>query len=159
MLPKGAFESFLKQSISIKNWGQYFTPIRVVRAIVEMAKDNIKIGAKICDPACGVGKFLLESIIMKLDQFFEVKQSKLIPKITLHGYDKGLDENILKTIVLAKANMLIYFSYLIKQNSKLTTEFSKLFNECFILKTNSILGTLAEPVGSPKGGAIQIRRM
>jgi len=47
---------------------------------------------------------------------------------------------------LAKANMLIYFSDLIRENSGSTKEFSKLFNESFTLKTNSILGTLSEPV-------------
>lgn len=140
------FESFLKESISKKNWGQFFTPIKVVRAVVEMAKDEIKVGAKICDPACGVGKFLLEPIITKLDQFYEVKKGKLIPKITIHGYDKGFDKDEQKTIILAKANMLIYFSDLLKENPGITTEFSKLFNESFTLKTNSILGTLSEPV-------------
>lgn len=140
------FESFLKESISKKNWGQFFTPIKVVRAVVEMAKDDIKEGAKICDPACGVGKFLLEPIITKLDQFYEVKKGKLIPKITIHGYDKGFDKDEQKTIILAKANMLIYFSDLLKDNPTITTEFAKLFNESFILKTNSILGTLSEPV-------------
>lgn len=140
------FESFLKESISKKNWGQFFTPIKVVRAVVEMAKDDIKVGAKICDPACGVGKFLLEPIITRLDQFYEVKKGKLIPKITIHGYDKGFDKDEQKTIILAKANMLIYFSDLIKENHTITTEFAKLFNESFTLKTNSILGTLSEPI-------------
>lgn len=140
------FESFLKESISKKNWGQFFTPIKVVRAVVEMAKDDIKVGAKICDPACGVGKFLLEPVITKLDQFYEVKKGKLIPKITIQGYDKGFDKDEQKTIILAKANMLIYFSDLIKETPNLTTEFSKLFNESFILKTNSILGTLSESI-------------
>ena len=140
------FESFLKESISKKNWGQFFTPIKVVRAVVDMAKDDIKVGAKICDPACGVGKFLLEPIITKLDQFYEIKKGKLIPKITIHGYDKGFDKDEQKTIILAKANMLIYFSDLIKENPGITTEFAKLFNDSFLLKTNSILGTLSEPV-------------
>lgn len=140
------FESFLKESISKKNWGQFFTPLKVVRAVVEMAKDDIKVGAKICDPACGVGKFLLEPVITKLDQFFEIKKGKLIPKITIHGYDKGFDKDEQKTIILAKANMLIYFSDIIKENPGITTEFAQLFNDSFLLKTNSILGTLSEPV-------------
>ena len=42
--------------------------------------------------------------------------------------------------------MLIYFSDLIKDNPGLTRDFAQLFNDTFILKTNSILGTLAEPV-------------
>ncbi len=140
------FESFLKESISKKNWGQFFTPLKVVRAIVEMAKDEIKDGSSICDPACGVGKFLLEPIVTRLDQFYKIDKNGIKPKITLHGYDKGFDKDEQKTIILAKANMLIYFSDLIKENPALTKDFSKLFNESFILKTNSILGTLSETV-------------
>jgi type I restriction enzyme M protein len=140
------FESFLKESISKKNWGQFFTPLKVVRAVVEMAKDDIKVGAKICDPACGVGKFLLEPVITKLDEFYEIKKGKLIPKISIHGFDKGFEGEEQKTIILAKANMLIYFSDLLKNNPTITTEFAQLFNDSFLLKTNSILGTLSEPV-------------
>lgn len=140
------FESFLKESISKKNWGQFFTPLKVIRAISEMAKDEITVGSKICDPACGVGKFLLEPIVTKLDQFFEIKKGKLIPKITIHGFDKGFDKDEQKTIILAKANMLIYFSDLIKENPNITQEFSNLFNETFVLKTNSILGTLSDTI-------------
>ncbi|WP_025146615.1 N-6 DNA methylase [Pedobacter jeongneungensis] len=140
------FESFLKESISKKNWGQFFTPLKVVRAIVEMAKDEIKDGVKICDPACGVGKFLLEPIVTKLDYLYDINKTGIVPKITIHGYDKGFDKDEQKTIILAKANMLIYFSDLIKENPGLTKEFAQLFNQSFILKTNSILGTLSDAV-------------
>jgi type I restriction-modification system DNA methylase subunit len=140
------FESFLKESISKKNWGQFFTPLKVVRAIVEMAKDDIKDGVSICDPACGVGKFLLEPIITRLDYLYDINKKGIKPKITIHGFDKGFDKDEQKTIILAKANMLIYFSDLIKENTGLTKEFAKLFNESFILKTNSILGTLSDAV-------------
>ncbi len=58
------FETFLKESISKKNWGQYFTPLKVVRAIVKMAESDIKPDITICDPACGVGKFLLEPLLI-----------------------------------------------------------------------------------------------
>lgn len=140
------FEIFLKEGISKKNLGQYFTPLKVVRAIVEMAKDDIKEGIKICDPACGVGKFLLEPLMTKLDYLFEVNNGVIKPKITIHGFDKGFDNEEQKTIILAKANMLIYFSDLIKENPGLTKEFSELFNQSFQLKTNSILGTLSDPI-------------
>lgn len=140
------FESFLKESISKKNWGQFFTPLKVVRSIAEMAKDEIKEGAVICDPACGVGKFLLEPIKTKLDRFFDVEKGKLVSRVTLHGFDKGFDRDEQKTIILAKANMLIYFSDLIKEHPGLTEQFAELFNSTFELKTNSILGTLSEPV-------------
>ena len=146
------FESFLKESISKKNWGQFFTPLKIVRAIVEMAKDDIKPDISICDPACGVGKFLLEPIITKLDYFYRIKKDdktkkdKIIPKITIRGFDKGFDKDEQKTIILAKANMLIYFSDLIRENSALTKEFADIFNSSFTLKTNSILGTLSDAV-------------
>ncbi len=139
------FESFLKESISKKNWGQFFTPLKVIRRIEKMASSEIKEGAVICDPACGVGKFLLEPIKSKLNDFYEVTDTKVIPKITIRGFDKGFDKDEQKTIILAKANMLIYFSDLIKENPHLTKEFSTVFNDTFNLKTNSILGTLSEP--------------
>jgi type I restriction-modification system DNA methylase subunit len=140
------FESFLKESISKKNWGQFFTPLKVIRAITEMAKDDIKPNIKICDPACGVGKFLLEPVAKKINEFFPVKNDKLEPKITIHGFDKGFDKDEQKTIILAKANMLIYFSDLIQENQGITDQFADLFNKSFVLKTNSILGTLSDPI-------------
>jgi type I restriction-modification system DNA methylase subunit len=140
------FESFLKESISKKNWGQFFTPLKVIKSIEKMASNEIKEGAVICDPACGVGKFLLEPVKSKLSDLYQITDTKVIPKITIRGFDKGFDKDEQKTIILAKANMLIYFSDLIKENPHLTKEFSKLFNETFNLKTNSILGTLSEPV-------------
>jgi len=152
------FESFLKESISKKNWGQFFTPLKVVRAIIDMANDDIKEGITICDPACGVGKFLLEPLVTRISQFYSIikkdyqekgiKNSEYIikPKIIIRGFDKGFDKDEQKTIILAKANMLIYFSDLIKEYPSLTKEFAKLFNDSFILKTNSILGTLSDAV-------------
>src|SRR6185503_273035 len=103
-----------------------------------------KEGMKICDPACGVGKFPLEFIKDKLDELFEIKNDKIIQKIEIVGFDKGFDEEEQKTIILAKANMLIYFCELIKNHAKLTKEFAELFNKSFTLKINSILGTLSD---------------
>jgi len=137
------FETFLKESISKKNWGQFFTPLKVVRAIVSMA--DISAGMKICDPACGVGKFLLEPILHDIHRYFKVENGELKPLVTLSGFDKGFDKDEQKTIILAKANMLIYLSSLIRENSNITQEFAQLFNDTFLLQTNSILGTLAHP--------------
>ncbi|AWW50858.1 N-6 DNA methylase [Wolbachia endosymbiont of Folsomia candida] len=138
------FESFLKESISKKNWGQFFTPIKVVRAINEMASSELKEEMIVCDPACGVGKFPLEFIKDKLDKLFTIENGVINQKIKIVGFDKGFDKDEQKTIILAKANMLIYFCELIKDNVGLTKEFAKIFNESFILKTDSILGTLSE---------------
>ncbi len=151
------FESFLKESISKKNWGQFFTPIKVVRAIIEMAEGELKDGGKICDPACGVGKFPLEFVKENLKNLYSVgefeiekdgkktKEKQVKSNVTIVGFDKGFDKDEQKTIILAKANMLIYFCELIKENREYTEQFADLFNQSFILKTNSILGTLSEP--------------
>ena len=114
--------------------------------MVKMA--DIHNNMSICDPACGVGKFLLETILPKLKTYYKIKDGKLYSNVTLHGFDKGFDKEEQKTIILAKANMLIYFSDLIKEypDPKYTKIFADLFNETFTLKTNSILGTLRDPV-------------
>ena len=138
------FETFLKESISKKNWGQYFTPLKVVRSIVNMV--DIAPGMEICDPACGVGKFLLEPILHELHRYYIVEDGELKPQISLYGFDKGFDKDEQKTIILAKANMLIYMSGMIREHSDMTQKFAQLFNDTFLLQTNSILGTLAKPI-------------
>ena len=138
------FETFLKESISKKNWGQYFTPLKVVRSIVNMV--DIVPGMEICDPACGVGKFLLEPILHELHRYYTVEDGELKPQISLCGFDKGFDKGEQKTIILAKANMLIYMSGMIKEHPDMTQKFAQLFNDTFLLQTNSILGTLAKPI-------------
>ena len=139
------YESFLRQSAGVSALGQYFTPRNVVKAIVKMANgDNLRPDAKICDPFCGVGGFVLE-FINEYDAFkkqFEPVNNEIVPKFEIKGYDKGSDEkDDQRTIILAKANMLIYLSDLIvkhKSNTKLFAE--KVFNSVFhLVKTN--LGT------------------
>jgi len=102
-----------------------------------------KEGMKICDPACGVGKFPLEFIKDKIDKLFLVENDEIKSKVEIIGFDKGFDKEEQKTIILAKANMLIYFCELIKKHQGITEEFAKLFNKSFILKT-SRLGTLSD---------------
>ena len=111
------YESFLRQSAGSKRLGQYFSPRNVVRPIVEMASvDDLPEGASLCDPFCGVGGFLLESVIesTRLMEQYEPHDGVVTPKISIVGYDKGSDEkDDERTIVLAKANAVIYFSDLI----------------------------------------------
>lgn len=75
-----------------------------------------------------------------------MEDGELKPQITLSGFDKGFDKDEQKTIILAKANMLIYMSGLLREHPEMTDKFAKLFNDTFLLQTNSILGTLAKPV-------------
>ena len=75
-----------------------------------------------------------------------MEDGELKPQITLSGFDKGFDKDEQKTIILAKANMLIYMSGLLREHPEMTDKFAKLFNDTFLLQTNSILGTLAKPI-------------
>lgn len=141
------YESFLRQSAGIKSLGQYFTPRSIVQAIVKMSNaGQLGAGARICDPFCGVGGFLLETIAESPSILaeFTPKKQKVEPKIFFRGYDKGTDEKEdERTIILAKANMLIYFSDLLgTYNSEAyLRQFSQnAFNEVFKL-IRSNLGT------------------
>ncbi|MDO4536355.1 MAG: N-6 DNA methylase [Clostridium perfringens] len=137
------FETFMKNSDDKTDMGQFFTPLKVVKEMVNMV--DINEGIKICDPACGVGKFLLEAIEEKMDEFYYIDENnKLVEKIKLVGYDKMMSEGDNITIVLAKANMLIYFSKLFKENNTLTDVqylANKLLNKTYDL-SKTMLGTL-----------------
>ena len=147
------YESFLRQEAGVRFLGQYFTPRNVVQAIVEMSPARrLRAGARICDPFCGVGGFILEAIAGNpfIYREFEPRNGIVDPKITLIGYDKGYDKGTdekddERTIILAKANMLIYFSDLLaKYNSpEHLKAFSQgAFNNVFrLLRSN--LGTFA----------------
>jgi len=97
------FERFLKKSLSVKNWGQYFTPRNVVKAMVEMSGvEHLAPGAVLADPACGVGGFILEPLMNKRPHDFRSSDPKALRYV---GWDR--DD---KTIILAKANMLVHLS-------------------------------------------------
>lgn len=118
------FERFLKKSLSIKNWGQYFTPRNVVKAMVEMSGvEYLAPGAVLADPACGVGGFVLEPLMNKRLHDFR-SNTKPLQYI---GWDR--DD---KTIILAKANMLVHLSEALEQDpvgavSRLSTALSATF--------------------------------
>ena len=145
------FELFFKEDRTQGGLGQYFTPLKVVQQMVRMSE--IREGMRICDPACGVGKFILDAATRKTKdrngrviknnfaEFYPVENGVLTPKITIEGYDKGFTTNQARTIILAKANMLIYFSDLLKDHPDITTQVADLFNNTFHLKA-SVLGTL-----------------
>lgn len=136
------FETFMKNSDEKGDMGQFFTPLKVVDEMINMIE--VKENMKICDPACGVGKFLLEAIEDKIEEFYNVNNGKLIKKVDLVGYDKMMSEKDDITIILAKANMLIYFSNLFKENNELSDVrylAHELLNNTFKL-SKTMLGTL-----------------
>ena len=90
--------------------------------------------------------FLLETIanVPRIYREFEPREGQIDPNITLIGYDKGTDEKEdERTIILAKANMLIYFSELLgtyNTPAHLSAFAEKAFNQVFrLIRTN--LGT------------------
>jgi type I restriction-modification system DNA methylase subunit len=129
------FERFLRNTISQKNWGQYFTPRNVVKAMVEMsAIEQLPPGAKVCDPACGVGGFILEPLINKRPTDFRGG-----PTLSYHGMDRDQ-----KTIILAKANMLIHLSDLLEEDPVgAVPRLAVALNETFASMDRHISGSLA----------------
>jgi len=140
------FEDFMKESISKKNWGQFFTPRNIVDAMIEISDiEKLPENSKICDPACGVGGFILEPLKVKengINFYYKVEGDEIKPRHTFIGYDKGFEKEEQLTIILAKANMLIFLSELLKKNETMYENFGKLFNSTFKLLKNTILGTL-----------------
>ena len=140
------FETFTKQEKTKENAGKYFTRLKIVKGMVDMV--DIQEGAEICDPACGVGKFLLEAAL-KIDEPFTFKNGHVVKKIKLYGYEKEMDEKGSTsgydlTTILAKANTMIYFSSLFKDNNTLSnikTISRELLNETYF-SSKTILGTL-----------------
>lgn len=141
------FEDFMKKSISKKNWGQYFTPRNIIDAVIEISGiDKLEDGANVCDPACGVGGFLLEPIKLEengVRSYYKVSGDKLVPRLNFTGFDKGFEKEEQLTIILAKSNMLIFLSELLQNNPTLSHEFSRIFNSTFKLLSKTVLGTLA----------------
>lgn len=141
------YESFLRQQAGIRSLGQYFTPRNVVQPMVRMANaGKLRPGDSLCDPFCGVGGFLLEAIVENENLLSEFKPhgGKVRPRIKFCGYDKGTDEKEdERTIILAKANMLVYLSDLLSEyhSEEYLREFTvNAFNAVFHL-IRSNLGT------------------
>lgn len=133
------FETFMKNSEDKSDMGQFFTPLKIVKEMVDMV--TVTSGMKICDPASGVGKFLLEAAA---NVPFEIKNGKLISGVNLYGLEKQMSGRDDITTILAKANMLIYFSKLFKDNNDVKTIqylSENLLNKTFY-SSKKALGTL-----------------
>ena len=133
------FETFMKNSDDKSDMGQFFTPLKIVREMVNMV--TVSNGMKICDPASGVGKFLLEAVS---NIPFEMKNGQLSAGVELFGFEKQMSGQDDITTILAKANMLIYFSKLFKDNNNVEEVrylSNTLLNKVFY-SSKTALGTL-----------------
>lgn len=137
------FETFMKNSTDKDGMGQFFTPLKVVQEMVRMV--DVKEGMSICDPACGVGKFLLEAA-SKISTPFYFENGKLKSKIELIGMEKKMEDNTYDlTTILAKSNMLIYYSDLFKNNCDSIEKIQELSEQMLnkvITSSHTTLGTL-----------------
>lgn len=139
------YESFLKQEVEAM--GQYFTPRKLVQSIIRMAQMNelsFKYQDKrICDPFCGVGGFLLELLNLNDSmrrEYTPNKNGEICPSFVMHGFDKGFEKEDERTIILAKANMLIYLAEILFKYPHCTNSFANIFNNTFKLFKDN-LGT------------------
>lgn len=141
------YEKFLRKNSKQKKLGQYLTPRTIVRAILGMS-NPIKLmreqNASICDPACGVGGFLLEPLLHEnfLKRNLEVDGNKVNWKVELVGMEVDRQTNI-----LAKANLLIHLAEVYKElNKKQKSNFVNLMNQTFLLTDRTkMLGALEFP--------------
>ena len=139
------YESFLKQEVEAL--GQHFTPRKVIQSMIRMAGIDQPsfafTGKRICDPFCGVGGFLVEILNMNdrmIESYSPNSDGKITPPFVLKGFDKGFEVDDERTIILAKANMLIYLAEILFRNPQLATEFARIFNDTFTLFRDN-LGT------------------
>lgn len=146
------YESFLKQEVEAL--GQYFTPRSVVQSVIRMggfADPGYSFAAKrYCDPFCGVGGFPLELINLNegMQNALRPKNSgKIEPNFILHGFDKGFERDDERTIILAKANMLIYIAEILFANPQCTQSFAEIFNTTFRLFKDN-LGTFGHIIST-----------
>lgn len=139
------YESFLKQEVEAL--GQYFTPRRIVQTMIRLAGlDEASFqyqGKRICDPFCGVGGFPLELLNLNDGMkscYVPDSNGKINLPFVIHGFDKGFERDDERTVILAKANMLIYLAEILFANPDRSKEFARIFNDAFTLFKDN-LGT------------------
>ena len=130
------FERFLKKSLAVKNWGQYFTPRNIVKAIVEMSGvEHLPPGSVLADPACGVGGFVLEPLMNKRPHDFRTADNKPLKYV---GWDRDS-----KTIILAKANMLVHLFEALEQDAAgAVPRIAAALNSTFVAHSKTLTGSL-----------------
>lgn len=134
------YESFLQESRTTSTFGQHFTPRKVVSAIHDMSGiAQLTAGQKICDPAAGVGGFVLEQMARDLDSQWQCSGKKME---TIHRWRAY--EIVAKTAILAKANALVHCGELLASQPGRLPAFAKWLNETFIYKGNTAFGSLED---------------
>jgi hypothetical protein len=98
--------------------------------------DQLPAGRVICDPASGVGGFVLEQMARDLESQWRTKP-KLLP---IHSW-LAL-ELVPKTAVLAKANALVHCGELLAENPGRVKAFSAWLSKAFQCKNRTSLGSL-----------------
>lgn len=136
------FEEFLKGSNGTKLMAQFFTPRNIVRTIVEMSQiSKMSDDSTICDPASGVGGFILESIIemgANSEFYFDQGTDKFRSHLKYSGYDFDKD-----TVVLAKASLAILLADYIQDYTTDFKQIAKYINSVFSSKHSSSIGSLS----------------
>ena len=143
------YEQFLRRDPNTtKVSGKYLTPRNVVKAIVKMARiDELHQDAIICDPACGVGGFITESILeLERQGISNFRESG--GKVEVDRKFVGLE--VKRDIVcLAKANLLIHCIEMYNDLSDQAKEIfaNELLADVFVYAhEDRILGSLRHPV-------------
>lgn len=132
------YETFLQESDTTNTFGQFFTPRKVVGAIHDMAGiREMSAGKSICDPAAGVGGFILEPMARDLESQWTLKGNIMTPKHTWYSF-----ELIPKTAILAKANALVHCGDLLAEQPGRIASFAAWLNNVFICVEKTALGTL-----------------
>jgi type I restriction-modification system DNA methylase subunit len=142
------YEQFLRRDPNTsKVTGKYFTPRNVVKAIIQMADvAHSHYDALICDPACGVGGFITESILdlerNGITNYREGSNGSIVVERKFLGLE------VLEDVVcLAKANMLLHC---IENYSNFSNEakrnFTQLLADMFVHCHEDVtLGSLKHP--------------
>lgn len=138
------YETFLRNTPRQQSLGQFFTPRNVVREMVRMAQlSKLPDGATLLDPAAGVGGFILEPLLIEDALVENVTITAGAPKQRVRTV--GLDMDI-NTHILAKANMLLHLSELLKEPTTTIPAMNKALANTFVLmNANETLGSLEYP--------------
>lgn len=133
------YESFLKESQIVQQFGQYFTPRNVVSAMYDLAEvDSLTPGKTILDPACGVGGFLLEGFARDPQVEWNISGAKMVPRQHWQGNDRDW-----KTTVLAKANALVHCGQILANRPQRVKAFSAWINKTFVCYGKEATGSLS----------------